>query len=263
MKIKPTVPLVIGLWVGYLVAWIGTAVALQPDGADFVDAFSDLSNSRYLVYGLAVATVYGAVVATAFGWWRDIVSDDRRTVASLTGWHRHVPLIALVLILLTTDYPGLAKIDTELLAWIIAASVLVGIAEELMFRGNSVVAARRVPLPEASVWLLSSTLFALIHVPNVMLGASLLGAILNTALSFLGGTIFYAVRRASGSNLVAMLIHGLWDFTLFSAEEEVYGAIRTPLYIIFGLALIATRQRMFSASDEQSIGSQRQLDGST
>jgi len=128
MVVKPTVPLVIGLWVGYLVVWIGSAAALAPDGANFGDAFEDLANSRYLAYGLLAASFYGAVVATLFGWWRGIFADDREHVAGVTGWHRFVPVMALVLIFATTDYPGLADIDVELLGWIIAASVLVGVA---------------------------------------------------------------------------------------------------------------------------------------
>lgn len=253
MVVKPTVPLVIGLWVGYLVVWIGSAAALAPDGANFGDAFEDLANSRYLAYGLLAASIYGAVVATVFGWWRGIFADDREHVAGVTGWHRFVPVMALVLIFATTDYPGLADIDAELLGWIIAASVLVGVAEELMFRGNSIVALRGAALPESTVWLLSSTLFALIHTPNIVLGATPLAAILNTAVAFLGGTIFYVVRRASGSILVTMLVHGLWDFTLFAADEEVYGAIRTPLYLAFGIALIVSRHRLFEPGEARPI----------
>lgn len=249
MKTKPSMPLVVGLWLGYIVVWIGTAAVLQPDGADFEDAFSDLANSRYLVYGLVAGVIYGAVVATVFGWWRGIFADDRKTIAPATGWHRFVPAIVFVLILATTDYPGLADLDTELLGWIIAAGVLVGISEELMFRGNTIVALRGIPVPEERVWLVSSVLFALIHVPNFVLGAPPAGAIVNAVIAFFGGTVFYVMRRTSGSILIAMLGHGLWDFTLFSADNNVYGGIRTPVYLILAIAIIATRRNLFPLAE--------------
>ncbi|MEM8620545.1 MAG: hypothetical protein AAGF73_12575 [Actinomycetota bacterium] len=115
MQKQPTIGLVVALWLGYIVVWIGTAAVLQPAGADFQDAFDDLTNSRYLVYGLIAGIAYGAIVATVRGWWRAIFGDDRRAIAPVTGWHRFVPAIAVVLILATTDYPGLLDLDTELL----------------------------------------------------------------------------------------------------------------------------------------------------
>lgn len=252
VRTRSSLPLVIALWLGYIVVWIGTAALLQPDGADFEDAFDDLDNSRYLVYGLIAGVIYGSVVATVFGWWRDVFADDRTTVAPVSGWHRFVPAIALVLILATTDYPGLSDLDTELLAWIIAAGVLVGISEELMFRGNTIVALRGVPVPESTVWLLSSVLFALIHVPNFVLGAPPAAAIVNAVVAFFGGTLFYVVRRASGSILVAMLTHGLWDFTLFAAEEQAYANIRTPVYLILVILIIVTRRRLFPTTGDDA-----------
>ena len=255
MKSKPSLPLVVGLWLGYIIVWIGTAAVLQPDGADFEDVFADLKNSRYLVYGLAAGVIYGAVVASLFGWWRGIFADDRKTLGPVTGWIRFVPVIAIARILATTDYPGLADLDTELLAWIVAAGVLVGISEELMFRGNALVGLRGVPMPESRVWLLSSILFALIHVPNIVLGAPPAAAMVNAVLAFFGGTLFYVVRRASGSILIAMLTHGLWDFTLFSAEEDVYGNIRMPLYLILVIAVLATRHHLFPSAEDRTATS--------
>jgi len=192
VRTRCSVPLVIALWLGYIVVWIGTAAVLQPDGADFEDAFDDLDNSRYLVYGLIAGVIYGSVVATVFGWWRDVFADDRTTVAPVTGWHRFVPAIALVLMIL----------------------------------------------------------FALIHVPNFVLGAPPAAAIVNAVVAFFGGTLFYVVRRASGSILVAMLTHGLWDFTLFAAEEEAYANIRTPVYLILVILIIVTRRRLFPTTGD-------------
>ncbi|MEM8620546.1 MAG: CPBP family intramembrane glutamic endopeptidase [Actinomycetota bacterium] len=121
-----------------------------------------------------------------------------------------------------------------------------------MFRGNAIAGLRGVPLPEERVWLLTSVLFALIHVPNFVLGAPPVAAVGNAVIAFFGGTLLYVVRRASGSILFAMLTHGLWDFTLFSAQEDTYGSIRTPLSLVLVIAIIATRRSLFDPSDDRA-----------
>lgn len=249
MKPKPSVLLAVALFAAYTVVWIGSARLLQPNDADFGDAFADLTNSRYLLYGLLCAIGFGVLVATAFGWWRKIFADDRRTLGPATGWHRHVPLIVLVMILVTTDYPAFGDIEGEVLAWIVAASVAVGFSEELMFRGNVIVALRGA-VPESRVWLISSVLFALIHFPNFVLGAPVAGAIINTTLAFLGGTLFYVMRRVTGTIIVAMAFHAAWDFTLFTADQSAYGGVRMLLVLVLTIGLIVTRHRLFDTADE-------------
>jgi membrane protease YdiL (CAAX protease family) len=244
MNVKPSVKLAIGISIAYVVVWIGTAALTAGDNFSIVDAFSDLDNSRPLVYGLIAGALFGVVVTTVLGWWKAVVHDT----IPVRGWLRRLPLIMLVLILATTDYANLGDIDGEVLVWIIVASILVGFSEELTFRGLNIVSLRGA-VTEKQVWVISSVLFGLLHLPNIVLGAPVAGSVIQVVLAAIGGTMFYVVRRATGTIFAAMVVHSLWDFTLFSADETLYGTIRLGINIGLFIAVIATRHLMF---DEES-----------
>ncbi|MGI9578796.1 MAG: CPBP family glutamic-type intramembrane protease [Microthrixaceae bacterium] len=84
--------------------------------------------------------------------------------------------------------------------------------------------------------------------PSVVIGAPVGAAIANTLLAFLGGTVFYVIRRATGTILAAMAAHGLWDFTLFSGETQSLTTVRTVVYVILVIAIIVSRRHLFSES---------------
>lgn len=240
--IRPSVPLAVAIFLAYATIFIGVVALTAPDGFSYKHAFDDLKDSRPFVYGLLAGATFSICVATALGWWREILVDK----LPVRGWLRLVPVIALVLILATTDYGHYSKIGHELLIWTIVAALLVGFAEELTFRGLVLVDLRKVPLTEPHVWLLSSLLFGLLHLPNALIGASLGGAVVQVFLAFAGGTIFYLVRRATGSILPAMVLHGLWDFTLFSAGNGFNGGgIRLGGELALFVAFLFTRRLAF------------------
>lgn len=241
MRIKPSIGLAVGIWIAYLIVWIGGLLVLQPDDADFSDSFESVANSRYIALALIGGIVFGVVVTTALGWWREVLHDDR----PVTGWLRWMPLIVLGMILLSTDYAAIPDIDADVMKWIILASVFVGITEELTFRGLEVVTLRKTPLPESRVWLISTVLFGLIHVPNALLGAELWISAVNAVLAFCAGTFFYVIRRSTGSIIPAMVAHGLWDFTLFTVDDGILPALRLPMVIIGFIVFWLTRDRAF------------------
>lgn len=239
IRIKPSIPAAIGIWVAYLVVWIGGLLILQPKGGDWDDSFSDAANSRYIALALIGGVAFGAIVTTALGWWRDVLRDDR----PVTGWLRWMPWIIFGLLVISTDYWAIADIEWDTLKWIIMASVLVGISEELTFRGLEIVNLRKAQLSEFQVWLISTVLFGLIHVPNALLGANLGLSIINAFIAALAGTSFYLLRRASGTILVPMIAHGIWDFTLFTEDNALFATIRTVATIGLFAAFWFTRDR--------------------
>lgn len=251
MRLKPSLLTAVVLTVVYSVVVLGLAAVLQPDGASFETAFDDLDNSRYLAYALAAGVAFGAIVATIGGWWKPILANDRTEVGPVTGWLRFVPIVLFVVVAATTDWGALPDFDTDLLIWIAAASIAVGISEELMFRGNIIACLRRAPMPEFQVWLWSSILFGLIHLGNVGIGAGVGGSIGNTVVAFFGGGMFYIVRRVSGSIIVAMALHAAWDFTTFAAENGNLAFFRLLVMIpIVIVAVTASRDRLFPVADE-------------
>jgi membrane protease YdiL (CAAX protease family) len=89
-------------------------------------------------------------------------------------------------------------------------------------------------------------------VPNAFLGAPLGEAIFQVLLAaFTGGTLFYLLRRATGSIVVAMVAHGLWDFTLFTAADDYGGgAVRVVVAALLAIAFFATREYAFGEPEQ-------------
>lgn len=75
--------------------------------------------------------------------------------------------------------------------------------------------ALRSRLAKVWVWLVSTAAFSASHLGNVLLGQSLESTLPQVLATFVIGTVFYVLRRVTGSLIPAMLLHGLWDFSIF------------------------------------------------
>ncbi|MFD8769707.1 CPBP family intramembrane glutamic endopeptidase [Microbacterium oxydans] len=114
--------------------------------------------------------------------------------------------------------------------------LLVGFTEEIVNRGLLLTALRS-RFSEVWVWFFSSALFAVTHFVNVLLGAPLAGTISQVGAAFLMGTTLYILRRVTGSLIWAMVLHGLWDFSVFATgvgtpSDIVY--IANVIYLVIG-----------------------------
>ena len=153
-----------------------------------------------------------------------------------------VPVALLLTTLGVTNYGGLAEKSVAFVC-LLLGSLMIGCAEEVLFRGIGVTMFRANGQSERMVALWTTIIFALAH------AASLLGGPLQV-LSTLGtGYLFYLVRRVSGGLLLAALVHGLWDFGVLSAgvvKGEVYGAVPAILVveIVLLLVLLAFHRRI-------------------
>jgi membrane protease YdiL (CAAX protease family) len=146
-------------------------------------------------------------------------------------------VVALLASLAATDW---ASYDGAFFAASVVLT-LVGFTEELTTRGLLLTALRS-KLGEGWVWFVSTALFALMHLMNAASGQDLLPTLQQVAFAFLGGTIFYIVRRTTGTLIWAMVLHGLWDFSTFAVGHGTPGALAGVgpiVYLIAGvLALI-------------------------
>jgi len=247
MRIRPSIQLAVGFLVMYCVVWIGTVMIVAPDDFDMEETFSTVANSKPLVFGVMAGSVFGILVVSAFGWWRPVLHDDR----PVRGWLRRTPLIVLGIILVSTDYANLGNLDGAVLAWSLAMAVFVGFSEELTFRGLNIVALRKTPLPEFKVWWISCLLFGLLHLPNALIGSPLAStAIPQIFVAAMTGSAFYLVRRATGSILPAMALHGLWDLSIFTGDSALPAIIKALCSAALLVALIATRHLAFDDDAE-------------
>ena len=236
MRVKPR------LWMGFVI-WIGYVIVIfvvtKLVGVPFPKVGTTAEFTwKGAVVDLAVAAVLLAITTAALGWWRPALFDRKR---SHHKWPIFVPIIMFLVAianLATTDW---SKFDGSFILALVALGVLVGFNEEIMARGL-VLTAFRSRLPEGWVWFLSSLLFGLMHLVNAALGAPLAGSLTQAALAFASGTSFYIVRRVTGSLIWAMLLHGLWDVSVFSVGHAALGtpfaSFLAPVIAILALVVV-------------------------
>ena len=97
---------------------------------------------------------------------------------------------------------------------LLVGCLFIGVSEELMFRGIGVTAFRQAGFTEGKVALWTCVLFGLAHATNIF--SEGLGALPQVLVTAVAGYFFYVTRRVSGLLIVSMIIHGLWDFGLFT-----------------------------------------------
>ncbi|MGS0688285.1 CPBP family intramembrane glutamic endopeptidase [Nakamurella sp. GG22] len=159
--------------------------------------------------GLGAALLIAAT--TVLGWWPAVLSE---TVRSGPGWALIVPALFAVAALISRTSIDFRSPQARLLPVLAVGTVLVGVAEELLCRGLLIVGPREGGWTEVAVFLVSTTLFALLHGINMFFGQPAGTTAVQIAVAFLAGTTLYITRMTTGSLLVCMVLHALWDFAL-------------------------------------------------
>jgi hypothetical protein len=219
--------------VGYLAVVQGipylTTSGMDIEYGKFPDSETVL---RALVLPVGASAVFAAILVTILGWWRPVWKDDR----PVQRWVRIVPVLLIATILLGTNYGELADHGIGYTALFLVGALLVGFAEETMFRGVGVMVFRSNGFDEAKVALWTCIIFGLAHGTNIFTeGPSAFVQVLVTAIA---GYFFYLTRRATAGLLAAVVIHGLWDFGLLSGNlgENIYAG--TLLFLLMDIVLV-------------------------
>jgi uncharacterized protein len=158
-----------------------------------------------------VSLVFVYAVVAALGWWRPMLVDHR----PVRRWVRVLAIVMVLTVLAGTNYAGLADKGAGFAVLLLVSSLMVGFAEEGMFRGLGVTTFRVNGFPEARVALWSSVIFGLAHATNLFGEGP--KAFLQVLTTLAAGYFFYLLRRAWGTLLVPAVVHGLWDFGLISS----------------------------------------------
>lgn len=213
LKIKPALQIGLLVWLLYNAIIYGTWAVV---GADYTDlAGRDVILER-LVLPEVLGALFIAFAVSRLGWWRPVLHEDRPGRPRWLMWV-FLPFVAAFITVhfIATDWPA---ISVEHLAFLALACLLIGFNEEVLTRGVLVVAARGSMRHEAWVWLVSTALFGLMHIPNGFFGIGLSGGVTQAVFTFLLGTGLYILRRVSGSIVLPVFVHALWDFSTFSHQ---------------------------------------------
>ena len=213
MRVQPRPSLGWIVGVGYALLFLALE-AIMGVGYDEIGATTG-NIIRGIVVPLAVGSLVLIIVTTALGWWRPVLRDLPSDPPRPPRWLLVVPVLAFVAVVLGIDYGNLGNMGGAMILWLALGTAMVGFSEETAYRGLALTAFRG-RYSEVKVWLSTSILFGLLHGVNVILGQGAVPTVRQVIFAFVIGSVFYAIRRITGTLIVPMVIHALWDFGSFS-----------------------------------------------
>ncbi|WP_431278242.1 CPBP family intramembrane glutamic endopeptidase [Leifsonia poae] len=212
LRVRPRV------WIGLAIcaAYLVVVFLIQLASGIPYTAWGDSAENLFLGadISLIVAGALLAITTSVLGWWRPALVDEHR---SRYAWPIVAPALFALLAVVNLALTDWGSVGTPFIG-AAALLLLVGFTEELTIRGLLLVALRS-RLAEGWVWFLSSLIFALLHGVNVLLGADLFGTIEQMLFAFAVGSAYYIVRRVTGSLIPAMILHAVWDFSVFMVTQ--------------------------------------------
>ena len=158
-------------------------------------------------FGIAIVLL---LIAIAVFRWGDMHFTKPHAVLRIMWF----PVIYLILYAGLVIYVGLPPFD--FVFFVAINTLLVGVSEEIMFRGILFRAFE----PVMSIWpaiILTSCLFGAMHTLNVLITGELSAALLQSIAAGMSGVVFVAIVIRTGSIWPAIIYHFLWDCLIFLA----------------------------------------------
>ncbi|CAD5367143.1 CAAX amino terminal protease family [Rubrivivax sp. A210] len=234
----PSVAAGVAVWLAYT----AVTVTIQfSAGIPYTEWFKTAANAwRTGVMSLAAGSILLIAVVAATRWshlWHDPVRLPTTPLMKLA--------MALCVGATGLRLAGVrwADVPLDLLAAIVVSGVLVGFAEETLFRGLFLRALREGGRSEAVAAIWTAVCFGLFHLPNLAMGTGLVGT-LQVILAATSGVVLYLFRRQTGALWPAMLMHGTWDIAAFLAGTHAQPWLSVPslalqaVLLLLGLALL-------------------------
>ncbi|WP_062291252.1 CPBP family intramembrane glutamic endopeptidase [Demequina phytophila] len=189
--------------IGYLVATVL---------GDLIDADNLLSDPLSIFLGACLSILVNgiilAVLAARLGWWRQMLRQPTNLSRS---WWMWVPVLGVlvwnIMRFVAADYAGFAVGSVVM---ILVLGLLVGFAEELATRGFAVNLLRRAGYREIWVAVLSSLVFASMHLGNAF-SMDIPTVLVTVVYTFFFGIAMYFTLRVTRSLVWPMLLHATTD----------------------------------------------------
>lgn len=164
-------------------------------------------------------SLFALYVAKTYFGWRNVGFGKINNQAFRWFYPFVIIIVALLVAYLKTLSTTAHLLSTKewgLIMVIFLGTGLVGLSEELMFRGIVL----RGLLEKNSLFvsmLLSALLFSLLHAVNVLAGLPISSMVMQLILTFLFGMVFAPMAIKIGNITPLIIYHWLWDFCLISA----------------------------------------------
>ena len=111
-----------------------------------------------------------------------------------------------------------------------AMAVAAGFYEETVFRGVTIPIGMRYIKSEKRIGILvvlTALTFGLMHIGNIMSGASVTMAIIQGIASIFSGMVFIAAYLRTGNILIPIIMHGVFDYMCFTTDASLDDGIMT------------------------------------
>lgn len=166
--------------------------------------------SQGVVFTFVIAPLFLLIVVAYYRWQRKV---GLKAADPAGSWKiLWLPMIFVIAFLALGIALGLPPL--QVIMFVFINTMLVGISEELMFRGLIFYGA----LTKFGIWqaiLFTSFWFGSVHALNGFLTGDFTGATAQALTATLSGVWFMAIRLHTNSVYPGMIIHGLWDFGVF------------------------------------------------
>ncbi|WP_130178491.1 CPBP family intramembrane glutamic endopeptidase [Cryobacterium sp. SO1] len=228
-RLRPRVWLGIAAFLAYLAVFYAIWIV---NGIDYARVGeSEETLLKWYVAPLSGGLVVILIAVSLFGWWRPSLTEKRTFSRSAVV----LPAVMAIVAIANMIFGDQSTVTPTMWLYLVVGSVLVGFNEEVIARGQLLVALRA-RFGETGVWFLSTLLFSLLHLPNAFFGLGSV-AILQVVIQFGLGSVYYLARRFSGSLVPAMILHGLWDFSTFSSNVP-YAGMAAPFIGIAAVIVV-------------------------
>ncbi|MFI9745228.1 CPBP family intramembrane glutamic endopeptidase [Streptomyces sp. NPDC052494] len=223
---RPTTGKAILVIVVYLAFYLlaGQLIGLFAGGE--IDTDDVLGTGGSIFFALVLPVAIGALalvgLTAAAGWLRDVFG--RQDVRG-RRWMWIAPVLVLLAVVGHVGGTGWDAWDPGRIVLILLLGVFVGLAEELATRGLTVRMLRGAGRPERFVMVVSSLLFALMHLTNLLSGMELGTVLVTVVYTFAFGTCMYLSMRVTGTIWTAIVLHALTDPTTFLATGGLDKAV--------------------------------------
>lgn len=157
---------------------------------------------------VVVFTLFGGL-ALKMGWWREV---GFRAPQSTSAWL----VLILPLIVAASLWGGMNVTAPKEILIMIAGALLTAFLEELLFRG--LILRAFLPRGTTKAVLFSTILFSLIHLLNLLEGASLTVTVAQLGVAISTAVFMSAITLKSGSLWPAIIYHTVHDFVVWMGQ---------------------------------------------
>ena len=165
----------------------------------------ELGEDNQKFIGKIVISVFAITLLSALGWWREAY------FVPPSQWKIWVPFLPLLLLpVLSALVSDFNISDPAQITFFALYTFIVGFAEEAIVRGLMLRTLRPKGLMQAV--FLSSLIFGLMHLANLIMGADIGSTVTQVIYATLIGIAFAGALQAGGSIWPLIIIHALVDF---------------------------------------------------